>query len=82
MSWNPTGTAIAGSWRVSDGVTVAVWNVATQALVCMLKYGCGIDRAVLSAAWSPCGELLLTATNDGQVRVHRLTVGQLIVAAN
>ena len=70
VAWNPAGTMVAtasGSMGFSKRWG-RVWNVTTGAAVRQFEF----RGDVMSTAWSPCGELLFTAT-AGQVHIHRIS---------
>ena len=70
LSFSPDGAFIA----VPGGNDVSVWNIRTGER--MLNDPASHDSYVRSAAWSPAGDLLVTAASDGSINAWNAISGE------
>ncbi len=74
---SPNGELLAVSTELEDQPNVQVWNVATGELVSELTHE---PLWIGAVQFSPDGERLLTAGNDGTARIWDVATGDLIRA--
>lgn len=68
LAWSPDGSRIA----IGDGSTVRIWDADSRAPVAALE---GHQHYIFDLAWSPQGDLIVSASEDGTVKVWGVSNG-------
>lgn len=68
IAWSPNGSQVA----IGDGSTLRVWDAETRAPVTVLE---GHQHYIFDLAWSPAGDLIASASEDGTVKVWGVANG-------
>jgi WD40 repeat protein len=72
MAWSPDGTQVVAT----EAESASVWDVRTERSLLTLT---GHEAVVNGVAWSPDGERIVTASNDGTARIWDGRTGRVSV---